>query len=131
MDSAGYVARYILKKQTGKNADYIGTHHFCPITGEMHEIEPEFALMSRNPGIGHDWITDFKEDVFPRDYIVVDNSKHKVPRYYTEKLDEKEKHKVKSKRAVKVMQHKDELTPERLEIKEFIQHKRAELLTRS
>lgn len=85
--SCGYVARYALKKVTGVSAvaHYTRPH---PATGELFEVLPEFALMSRRPGIGGEWFAKFASDCFPRDFVTVNGSKLPVPRYYTLKLDE-------------------------------------------
>lgn len=69
--SAAYVARYIMKKVVGKGAEayYEGR-------------KPEYTTMSRRPGIGKAWFTEFYEDVFPDDFVIVDGRKQSVPRYY-------------------------------------------------
>lgn len=71
-ESAAYVARYIMKKQTG----YYAEDHY---KGRL----PEFTLMSRCPGIGRDWIERYHKDVYPHDYIVLASGKKSgVPKYY-------------------------------------------------
>lgn len=69
--SAAYVARYIMKKVVGKGAEayYEGR-------------KPEYTTMSRRPGIGKAWFTEFYKDVFPDDFVIVDGRKQSVPRYY-------------------------------------------------
>lgn len=87
--SAGYVARYCMKKLTGELAD---AHYWraSPIDGAMHQVEPEFALMSRRPALGLSWLSAFKSDVFPSNFVVVDGRKKPVPRFYLRKLAEDE-----------------------------------------
>lgn len=69
--TAGYVARYSLKKVTGKKAeDHYGI------------MAPEYATMSRRPGIGKEWFTQFSGDVYPHDRVIVDGSHTRPPRYY-------------------------------------------------
>lgn len=51
-ESCAYVARYVMKKQTGDKADIY--HRLC--------IVPEFVEMSRRPGIGKLWYDEFKYD---------------------------------------------------------------------
>lgn len=70
-ESAAYVARYIMKKVVGKGAEdyYRGR-------------KPEYTTMSRRPGIGKAWFTEFYEDVFPDDFVIVNGRKQSVPRYY-------------------------------------------------
>ena len=72
-DSAAYVARYILKKQLGK-----GAADFYSSIGRV----PEYTVMSRRPGIAHDWFELYHDDVYPSDEVIVKNHKVKPPRYY-------------------------------------------------
>lgn len=76
-ESAAYVARYILKKVTGPDADdhYLGR-------------QPEYTVMSRRPGIAANWFDRYSEDVYPNDYVVIrDNIKCKPPRYFDNLYD--------------------------------------------
>ena len=59
-ESCAYVARYIMKKVTG---DMSESHY--------HGRKPEYITMSRRPGIGHDWLLKYKDDVYPNDYIII------------------------------------------------------------
>jgi hypothetical protein len=64
-DSAAYVARYVTKKITGEAAFEHYTD-FDRETGEItRERDPEYATMSRRPGIGSVWLDKFKTDVYP------------------------------------------------------------------
>jgi hypothetical protein len=98
--SAAYVARYIIKKQTGEDAE----EHYQFInekTGQVWPLQPEYTTMSRRPGIGKKWLEKFKDDVYPHDYVVVNGSKMKVPSYYDklfESMDPEEYEKLKTKR---------------------------------
>lgn len=75
--SAGYVARYAMKKQTG------------PIADEYYQgREPEYATMSRRPGIGAGWLERYGSDVYPSDQLVVNGVVTKPPRYYDGKYSE-------------------------------------------
>lgn len=69
--SAGYVARYSLKKVLGPAADL---HYGARV--------PEYMTMSRRPGIGHDWVVKYMSDYYPSDEVVVDGKVCKPPRYY-------------------------------------------------
>nr|UQB76421.1 replication associated protein [Flumine microvirus 32] len=75
-ESAAYVARYTLKKVTGKKAE----EHY-------NGREPEYVSMSRRPGIGHDWIEKYKNDVYPSDKVIERNMQCKPPRYYDKRYD--------------------------------------------
>jgi len=81
-ESAAYVARYIMQKQTGKdvNKDH---YTYCDLqTGELIKIQPEYNKMSLKPGIGADWYKKYKSDVYPHDYVEVRGKKLKPPKYY-------------------------------------------------
>lgn len=70
-ESAGYVARYSLKKIAGeKAADHYG------------DMAPEYATMSRRPGIGKKWFDRFSSDVYPLDRVVINGCHTRPPRYY-------------------------------------------------
>lgn len=80
-ESAAYVARYVTKKVTGERA----AEHYTrvdPDTGEFFEIEPEFATMSRRPGLGRGWIEKFHSEVYPSDEVISRGYACKPPRYY-------------------------------------------------
>lgn len=71
-ESAAYVSRYVTKKITGDLA-------------EMHYNgrEPEFALMSRKPGIGKPFYDKYKDDMISKDRVIVRNDLQcAIPRYY-------------------------------------------------
>lgn len=72
-ESAAYVARYVFKKQKGDDVD--------------DSLQP-FVLMSRMPGLGHDWYDKYKEQVYPNDFIVIrDGVTCKPPQYYDSLLE--------------------------------------------
>lgn len=80
-ESAAYVARYVMKKVTGHNAE---SHYqiACPITGEIKPITPEFNRMSLKPGIGKTFLEKYKSDIYPNGTMIINGSKQKPPRYY-------------------------------------------------
>ena len=94
--SCAYVARYIMKKQKGKNAE---EHYHNKETGEI--IEPEYCTMSRKPGIGYEWFKKYKTDVYPNDYCIINGKKIRPPRYYDNLLDESEYEELKALRKEK------------------------------
>lgn len=127
--SAGYVARYCLKKVSGEPAaqHYTRTH---PLTGELVQVKPEFITMSTKPGIGRAWIDEYKSDVYPSDFVVLDGEKRAVPRYYLKQLDDQHQEEIKLERIQSARPHKPNNTPERLAIREEVQELRAARLTR-
>ena len=129
--SAAYVARYIMKKVTGKNA----YAHYYEIDDDGVSREtprtPEFTKMSLKPGIGAGWFDKFKFDVYPHDYVIVNGKKVKPPRYYDKKYalsdpfdyDELEFH-----RFSRAREKLHDNTPERLAVrKEVLEAKLSKL----
>lgn len=89
--SAAYVARYCMKKVTGKGAE---SHYerLVPDTGEIIGVAPEFARMSLKPGIGAEWFKRFRNDVINIDGCVVDGRILNVPRFYRQMMTDDELH---------------------------------------
>lgn len=80
-ESAAYVARYIMKKQTGKES--LKHYQYSDLeTGEIIQMTPEFNKMSLKPAIGKNWYEKYKSDVYPHDYVVLRGQKIKPPKYY-------------------------------------------------
>lgn len=66
-DSAAYVARYTLKKSKADLREF-----------EAKDLKPPFVNMSRRPGIGHDWLVNNVDQVYPNDFIVSFDKKLKL-----------------------------------------------------
>lgn len=130
--SCAYVARYIMKKWKGDGAEDYYTR-WDPLTGEGRGVEPEYCTMSRRPGIGKTWLEKYKADVYPHDYVVINNHKVKPPRYYDSLLSEEELSELKQKRAEALPEVIDEYNEamDRLWVSEEIKIKKLELLIRN
>lgn len=118
-ETCAYVARYVLKKQSNKSEDYGGR-------------TPPYINMSNRPGIGTGWYEKYKNDVFPDDFIVHQNRKHKPPRYYIEKYgltDKFEYAKLKVKRKIASLNNPDN-SLERLFVKEEVKKAQTSVLER-
>lgn len=134
MESCAYVARYVCKKIRGKDAE----NHYIrwdPSTGEGTPIEPEYATMSRKPGIGLSWLKQYQSDVYPHDYVVIKKHEIRPPRYYDTKLEEWNPdlyEKIKEKRAAELPEVIDQYDEnmDRLWVKEAVKEKRLEILIR-
>lgn len=131
-ETAAYTARYILKKQTGKNAESTYLSSDPGYEGVM--IEPEFTRMSLRPGIGKEWFDKYgKSDIYDSgDFVVINGKKFETPRYYDkvfEDLDERELLQVKRERIRKAKENQDN-TPERLETRHQVQKIKAKKLIR-
>lgn len=88
-ESAQYVARYCVKKVTGSRA----AAHYQRVDsrGVIHQLEPEYATMSRRPGIGYRWYEQYRGDVYRDDSVISRGHEVSPPRFYDKKealLDE-------------------------------------------
>ncbi len=122
-ESAAYVARYVTKKITGKEAE----NHYG---GK----KPEYITMSRNPGIGAQWYKKWSEEVYPDDFIIMRGKKLKPPKYYDLKKEEEDKkgfNQVRQARAEKQEKHKVDQTHTRLMVREQVQIANMKQLTRT
>lgn len=120
--TAGYVARYAIKKITGAAADnwYTRIDH---TTGELVRCTPELARMSLKPGIGYTWFQKYWRDIYLARDGVVQPGGHTVPppRYYDQLL-EKENPDLKDEkdlnRYLRSADYMQDCTPARLRIRE-------------
>ena len=126
--SAAYVARYIMKKRTGNEAEL--HYEYIDTDGTIHNRLPEYVRMSRRPGLGQNWITQYKSDVYPDDFVIIEGNKYRSPRYYDTQLPEKESIDLKSKRVKNAEKHADNNTPERRRVRERIHIEKANRLIR-
>lgn len=120
--SAGYVARYCLKKLTGDHGK-----------AEYGDREPPFARMSLKPGIGARFFEKYMSDILPNDYVISDGFKIPVPKYY-DKLYEKQGgdlESIKWEREKFAKTVADNNTPERLAVREEVQQAKLRQLRRS
>lgn len=72
--SAAYVARYCMKKITGKNA-----------AAHYNGREPEFIVMSRRPGIGTSYVQKYSSELYTHDNCIVNGMPSSLPRFYDNK----------------------------------------------
>ena len=123
-ESCAYVARYIMKKVTG---DMSESHY--------HGRKPEYITMSRRPGIGHDWLLKYKDDVYPNDYIIIRGGvKCKPPAYYDKIYDsiqdDYDINTIKYNRRKYAMSHASDNTPSRLDVREECLSRKVDKLVR-
>ena len=107
-ESAAYVARYVMKKWSKDNLQGEALRRAMialdkwredPYNEELrkaaHSLElpdmyehrrPEYITMSRKPGIGSAWYDQFKGDVYPGGFCVVNGKKVKPPKFYDSRL---------------------------------------------
>jgi len=121
-ESCAYVARYVCKKVNGqrKQAHY---ERVLP-SGEIVDLKPEYATMSRRPGIGYPHLEKYLGDIFPSDECVSRGFPSKPPKFYLrslEKLDPALYRLVKDNRECALsIAPKFDLTRDRLEVREAV-----------
>lgn len=104
--SAAYVARYCTKKINGALApDYYS--RISPVDGNTYNVKPEFAVMSRRPGLGSAYVTQFKSDFYPSGYLVANGVKQSPPHFYISKLSEEEQQTLKRQRKHRSIYHRE------------------------
>lgn len=119
-ESAGYVARYSLKKITGPPAEA----HYA---GRV----PEYGTMSRRPGIGATWLDQYRTDVYPEDAVTIRGGrKCRPPRYYDNATDQDLIRPLKAKRKYRQLQDPNN-TGKRLIVREAVATAALNLKTRS
>ena len=137
-ESAAYVARYTVKKINGKLAEkpdeVTGLRPYdrvCPITGEIREVAKEYATMSN--GIGGSHCSKFIDDMYPRDYVMINGHKTRPPRYYDqifEKMEPATMAAIKDRRLQNFEKHAADNTPSRLLAREKVKMAQLQMLKR-
>ena len=78
VDSANYVAGYVVKKQKGKNAkDYYA----------KLGVIPEFCVMSRKPGLGFGYLQEHMSSLSKKMYVFCKGYKYALPRFYADRMN--------------------------------------------
>lgn len=111
--SAGYVARYILKKQNGSRG--------LAAYKKKNRIPP-YTQMSLKPGIGKKWYDKYSTDLFPHDFAVLpDGRQTSVPEYYRRllKSENPEMYERLREERIKKAQENPDNTDSRLEAREI------------
>ena len=139
-ESAGYVARYCMKKLNGPLKDQVNEktglkpyERFNDYTGEISEVLPEYSTMSRRPGIGHTWISTYTRDVYPKDFTTIRGMRLAPAKYYDKYLrgiDPELYDDIKSGRELSTYLS-DDNTRERLSAKETVKKAQFNQLKRS
>jgi len=123
-NSAAYVARYVMKKQKGPDAeDYY----------KSKGIEPEFVRMSRSPGIARFYYDEHKDDIYKNDEMIIlqkgKPQKVKPAKYYDRLFDLEEPEKLQALKEIRKMiaeeKMKQELQKTDLDKNEYLAVKEA------
>ena len=86
-DTAMYVAKYVTKKRTGKQA----ARHYERVdkrTGEVWNVIPEFSTQSRRPGIGKGFFEKYAKEIYDNDSVVAKGREYRPPRYFDRLLEQ-------------------------------------------
>lgn len=129
IESAAYVARYVIKKQGNKQ-----THQVIdPQTGEITNRKPEYSRMSRGEAIGKPWIRKYLSDVYPDGMMVVNGIQTRPPRIYDQYYKKRAplKHRAMlERRAQETLSRLDETANHRLDAKEKVKQAQLNQLKR-
>lgn len=112
--SCAYVARYVTKKI--RDTDDRGASRYyrlSPVDGAFHRVRPEFAVMSRRPGLGSAYAAQFKSDFYPSGFLVVNGVRQAPPKFYLSRLTEEEQTRLKRKARRLSLANKAHTTMER------------------
>jgi hypothetical protein len=85
-ESAAYVARYVLKKQTG-SPESRKKRGLVPLDEHYQGRSPEYVTMSLKPGIGSGWFEKYGSEVYPSDSVVMRGKEMLPPPYYDKLLE--------------------------------------------
>lgn len=122
-ESCAYVARYCTKKINGRQAE---SHYerICEVTGEITRLKPEYATMSRRPGIGAEHFHQLHSEMYPSDEMVMRGHVQKPAKFYDRMLAKHEPvlyEKVKEERECALsLSPVEERSPHRLAVKEVV-----------
>lgn len=115
--SAGYVARYCMKKEYGNKSD-------------RGPGRSEYITMSNRPGIGYRWFNKFKHQLLGVGFVLVPGKdkkwiKTEIPRYYLRKLKNdlnfmEEYDSFVYRKQCRAASRYEEYTEERLQVKEAV-----------
>lgn len=128
--SAGYVARYCLKKVNGEMAD----DHYQTVntqTGEIHPIIKEYMAASQGLGLAH--FEQHHAQMYLRDSVIVEGKEAPIPKYYDRKLgslNEELLEEVKERRRQKAKLRAADNTDARLLVRKEVKEAQVNLLKR-
>ncbi|AXH73038.1 MAG: replication initiator protein [Microviridae sp.] len=135
-DSAVYCAKYAMKKlNVSENssdaavAAYEARYVVYDADGIVYQRDPEFAVMSRRPGIGAGYYEKYGNEVRAHDTVIVNGREVRPPRFYdtrSERVDADGFARLKKKRKRMAVLAKPDNTPARLRVKQILMEKAAE-----
>lgn len=132
-ETASYCARYIMTKPLGEAAKTAWTRT-DPDTGEIYELQPEYAAMSLKPGIGHDWHAKYHNDVYRHDHVIQRGAQRRPPKYYDRKehkLRPDRFEQLQYARELQARETAEDSTPDRLAARETVHLAKVSTLSRN
>jgi hypothetical protein len=134
-ESAGYVARYAMKKRSV--GDHLGetVEVVHPVTGELISFRPSMPFArARRPGLGAGWFDKYGEQAIEQGFIVDRGGSEKpLPDFYKrrgKKLFGNLGSDASAAAAVRALRNVGETTPERLAVREEVAKARVRELKR-
>jgi len=92
MESCSYVARYIMKKITGDQAEDHYKREYLDIETQTFEtitVKPEYNSMSLRPAIGKEWYEKYGKDIKENE-IHINGKTYYMPKYYLRILEKQD-----------------------------------------
>lgn len=87
--SAAYVAQYVTKKaQQCNDPEGVAYRRTDPISGDTWQVHPEYATMSRRPGLGEAYFHANYRKIYELDQVALGGTPVPVPKYYDRLLKE-------------------------------------------
>lgn len=122
--SARYVAAYTLKLHRVLGDDDLHYKRVCDRTGEIVDLQPEYARMSLKPGIGLSWLEAYWKDIYATGHnaMIVNGQRKPIPRYFNDQMREKMPQMMEDwdwSREKAALENWEDNTPERLKAKEI------------
>lgn len=129
LDSASYVARYIMKKRS--EPIYYEVRDDDGVVVET--LKKEYSTMSKKPGIGALAFQKWRRSWYPKDHLFVNGKRVPIPKYYDRLLmnEDPALHAfIINSRKGGLRENASDLTPRRLEERAIVQEERMEFLKR-
>lgn len=131
-ETAGYCARYIMKKLLGRGSE--AAYKEVDSDGVIHERIPEYSAMSLKPGIGSVWFSKYIRDVYPNDYCISEGQKVRPPKYYDKlygRIGDVRQDEIEFKRELRAREGAADNTDERRIVREIVANAKVDKLKRS
>lgn len=131
-ESSCYVARYIIKKQTG--ISYEKNPRVNPNTGEI--LVREFFEPSRRGGLGRDWFEKNWKEVYPLDEVIINGRRLSPSKYYDSLMSKRDPEFMEWIKYLRCEKRRELVNPEdetyaRLQVRENVLLARLQRLKRS